>query len=307
MTPPAGVQNAVRHPIARIELPGGIGPTDATTLLATADAVYVASGPMTSDSLWTVRRVDVGSGDVSGRQFRRPVSAMAVAGGLIWVGGNNRLSAVNAAVGRIVETSPVDNPGGGFGVIVGAPADGRQLWTATVARGGDPIRLQLRNPLSGEVVADTDLGNGVGVSSIAAGDDFAWVTISTGMMGAYRRVNYVHGRLQPVAPVSSDENPFTNSVMATITSGRLWLTDHMGSTIACADIRTGRVLARGVLPGLRSGPVGMPDGRLVVLAGSVIEVGRRVVARWLVGSSSSSCDTFGQQSGRRPTSAGSTD
>lgn len=176
---------------------------------------------------------------------RDAVDGVVAAGGRLWVGGIGRLLSVDPGRGTVVRLVEVRGAAGRrVPVVVGASTDGRALWTTTTPVDGGRISVQVRDPASGQVVAaGRTRFEGIGVSAIAASDGHAWLSVPTGMMGSYLRIDR-HGTRLVEAPRKTAEGvaSWTNGVRTWLIAGRLWTLD--GQTVTVSDDATGRPMAR---------------------------------------------------------------
>lgn len=204
-----------------------------------------------------------------------PASTLAAAGGRLWAAGQEALYSIDPATGTVQHTVHIDNPyatSGGFPFVAAAP-DGAVLWTSEGRPGGGPVKVQVRDPRTGNVIASTDNGTGsANGAQIAAADDHAWLGFPTGMLGSYSRVDIDGTRLRPMARAATgeDDRPFANGITVHLADGQLWILDAMSGSVACADETTGRIIARSRVDGLGSSLAVLGPNRLSVGAGDKV-------------------------------------
>lgn len=174
------------------------------------------------------------------------LGSLAVAGGWLWVGANDRLDRVSLQSGRVTGQTTVSRAGGG--VEVAASPSGRVLLDSEGLAGG---RLQLRDPQTGRLLAASPWLDSVihpAIGGIIG--HWAWIDVATGMMGYVQRVDLDHltslGPPGESAVVSPGHTPTvifgTNGIEARIMDDVLWVTQAVGGADDnyCADPTTGQ-------------------------------------------------------------------
>ncbi len=217
--------------------------------------VWVATtrGPMSwlwgldPDSL-AVRRRELlpGSGHNDGI-----VGTMALAGGWLWVANSDRLDRVSPATGAVAGQVSVR---GAQGIDVAADAAGRVL---IVSEGHERARVQRRNPVTGALIAQSPVFDGVTkpyVGGIFGGG--VWISEAGGMMAAVERLGL--GTLRPTAFPGAQPHPGESGpprieghgVVARLIAGVLWVTQTDGGAQRnyCGDPVSGQRRAALRLP-----------------------------------------------------------
>jgi hypothetical protein len=189
------------------------------------------------------------------------LGSLAVAGGWLWVGANDRLDRVSLGSGRVTGQTMVSRGGGG--VEVAASPNGRVLLDSEGLAGG---RLQLRDPETGALLAASRWLDSVihpAIGGIIG--HWAWIDDATGLMGYVQRVDLDHlASLDPpresavVSPGHASSLIFgTNGIEARIMDGVLWVTGVPGITPSQRSLLPARPRHRNRHSSLRT--TGRPD------------------------------------------------
>jgi len=241
------------NPISgRVDAVRRLGSTFDQALLASG-VLWVTTTRGRNGWLWRLgpRSLAVLSREVlPGSEPSNPGGTMALAGGWLWVGNEDRLARVAPPGGKV--TAQIAFPGATV-VDVAADSAGRVM---LVSEGGAVSHVERRNPHTGRLIASS--GRFLGAEPPYIGgiiDGWAWISQSGGMMGYVQRLAVAtlkptsFAGAQPHPGITAPPSIFgTNGISARVLDDILWVSQFVGGPERnyCGDPISGR--SRAPLP-----------------------------------------------------------
>jgi hypothetical protein len=105
----------------------------------------------------------------------------------------------------------------------------------------DGLFVTRRHPITGALRVRSANLLGVPGGVLTPTSDGVWVSYPTGMLGALVRLRAGDLRVLAEVEAEPDSNIGTNSIAGFAVGEVLWITDGMGSTVACADPNSGAI------------------------------------------------------------------
>ncbi len=220
----------------------------AKSVARVAAGLWVAAGPTVgegtvgADTKW-LTLVDPVSLSVKQR-VRLPAQAdsgpfaaprLAGTSNLLWLGYGHSLYQLDPATGRILltESLPVNT------TSISIDPSGNRLYAGVVSSQGTGALVIEWDASTGARIASAPTGGAdLGGPQLAAAADGVWIAYATGMMGSveYRSATDLSMLVGP-------QSGHTNGIRVFVGGGVLWLVDGGAGRLACADPRSGTMVA----------------------------------------------------------------
>ncbi|WP_298210151.1 hypothetical protein [Ferrimicrobium sp.] len=236
------------------------GTIEARTQLSTIEATTYADG-----ELWVLTSVpnqtststiEVLNPDTLTMLYRRtlPVTAnlaadaasIAVVGKRVWISTNTGIVGLDADL-RHSTSITIARPAT---LSIEVAADGSALLTSLCGDGGSSVTIQVRNPISGDLISSLNAElAGIGGAAMAPTTNRVWFRVATGMMGTLGFVDLTAGNpptLLPGSPVKNgtgiDDRGFPNTLRVTVAGPAVFAYDSEVNVLECRNVETGLLL-----------------------------------------------------------------
>ena len=156
---------------------------------------------------------------------------------LLWSAYGNSLYRLDATTGRILSSQTL--PGTASSVSIDISS--YRLYVGvnpTTPQSDQAMVIELDAGTGAHLASAPTGGAGLGGPQVAAAPDGVWIAYATGMMGAVEHRTALDLTLLPEPPAQH-----ANGIHVVLGGGTLWLVDSMAQRVACADLRTGAIVA----------------------------------------------------------------
>ena len=136
-------------------------------------------------------------------------------------------------------------------IEVAASVNGSALFTSLCGDGGSPVTVQVRNPITGDLVSSLTTGlGGIGGAAMTPITNRVWLRVATGMLGTLGFVNLTPGNpptLLPGRPLKNEtgihDPPFPNTLRVSVAGSTVFAYDPDNNVLECRNAETGSLLA----------------------------------------------------------------
>lgn len=176
-------------------------------------------------------------------------ASIAVVGKRVWISTTTGIVGLDADL-RHPTSITIARPAT-LSIEVAASVNGSALLTSLCGDGGSAVTVQVRNPITGDLVSSFKTGlGGIGGAAMTPITNRVWLRVATGMGGTLGFVNLTPGNpptLLPGRPLKNEtgihDPPFPNTLRVSVAGSTVFAYDPDNNVLECRNVETGSLLA----------------------------------------------------------------